>query len=115
LTWVSFFQLHHYSHRQKLIACETNKKKTGNNIGHPILDGVFPHELKDAIAKILDATRKAGKKCGIYCSTGVQAKAAADQGFDMISVSTDYTALEGFVKQEFSVATGATATKSHSY
>lgn len=89
--------------------------KTGNNIGHPILDGVFPNELRDAIAKILAATRKAGKKCGIYCSTGAQAKAAADQGFDMISVSTDYTALEGFVQQEFAVATGQIATKANSY
>lgn len=65
-------------------------------------------ELQAAIAKILAATRKAGKKCGIYCSTGEQAKAAAAQGFDMINVSTDYTALQSLVASEFNVATGKT-------
>ncbi|KAI1739476.1 Pyruvate/Phosphoenolpyruvate kinase-like domain-containing protein [Xylaria scruposa] len=36
----------------------------GNNIGHPILDGVMQPELEQAIDRILVATKKAGKKAG---------------------------------------------------
>ncbi|KEY65184.1 hypothetical protein S7711_08292 [Stachybotrys chartarum IBT 7711] len=78
----------------------------GNNIGHPILNGVVDHELKDAIAKISAAAKKAGKKSGIFSTGGDQAKVFADQGFDMISVATDYTALEFVMKQELSAARG---------
>ncbi|CEJ91928.1 hypothetical protein VHEMI07610 [[Torrubiella] hemipterigena] len=77
-----------------------------NNIGHPIIDGAVSEELKVAIAKILEAGHRAGKKVGIYCSTGEQGKAAADQGFDMISMSSDYTLLHGIVSQEISIASG---------
>ncbi|EGX90639.1 Pyruvate/Phosphoenolpyruvate kinase [Cordyceps militaris CM01] len=77
---------------------------TGNNIGQPILNGVVTDELKAAIARVLAAAHKAGKKCGIYCANGAQAKASAAQGFDMINVATDYTSLEALVKEELSVA-----------
>lgn len=77
---------------------------SGNNIGQPILNGVVPDPLKAAIAQILAAAQKAGKKCGIYCSNGQQAKDAAAQGFDMINVATDYTSLETLMKEELSVA-----------
>lgn len=33
----------------------------------------------------------------------------ADQGFDMISVAADYTALDYVLKQQFSVASGGAA------
>ncbi|KAI0406886.1 Pyruvate/Phosphoenolpyruvate kinase-like domain-containing protein [Xylaria palmicola] len=36
----------------------------GNNIGHPILDGVMKPELEQAIDRVLAATIKAGKKAG---------------------------------------------------
>ncbi|KHN93865.1 Pyruvate/Phosphoenolpyruvate kinase [Metarhizium album ARSEF 1941] len=78
----------------------------GNNIGHPILDGVMAPELEEAIARILAACRKAGKKCGIYATSGEQAKLYSDQGFDMISVSADYTALDHILKQQFSASQG---------
>lgn len=80
----------------------------GNNIGHPVINGVIALELKDALAKVLTASHKAGKKCGIFCTDGEQAKQFADQGFDMVSVATDYTLL-GFAMQEsLSVAKGTT-------
>lgn len=56
----------------------------GNNIGHPIR-GDVPKELKDAIAKILNAAKSAGKSAGIYSISGEQAKMYADQGFQMVS------------------------------
>ncbi|CEJ81721.1 Putative HpcH/HpaI aldolase/citrate lyase family protein [[Torrubiella] hemipterigena] len=80
----------------------------GNNIGHPIITGSMDPELKEAIARILEATRKAGKKCGIYCSTGEQAKVCADQGFDMINVATDFTSLTAIASHELSVAKNQT-------
>uniref|UniRef100_A0A8H7TNR2 HpcH/HpaI aldolase/citrate lyase domain-containing protein n=1 Tax=Bionectria ochroleuca TaxID=29856 RepID=A0A8H7TNR2_BIOOC len=45
----------------------------GNNIGHPIVGEMAP-ELKAALAKILEASHKAGKKCGIYSTGGEQAR-----------------------------------------
>ncbi|KJZ76602.1 hypothetical protein HIM_03938 [Hirsutella minnesotensis 3608] len=78
----------------------------GNNIGHPILNGVVAPELKDAIGRILAACKKSGKKCGVYSSSGEQAKAFAEQGFDMISVATDYVSLELVLQQQFAVAMG---------
>ena len=57
----------------------------GNNIGHPILDGVMHDELKEAIAKILQAAKDNGKGSGIYCTSGDQARECADQGFQMVS------------------------------
>ncbi|KAG5925754.1 hypothetical protein E4U42_003994 [Claviceps africana] len=78
----------------------------GNSIGHPIINGVLAAELEAAIAKILATCRRAGKKCGIYATSGEQAKLYADHGFDMISVLADYTALEYTVTQQFNVSTG---------
>ena len=57
----------------------------GNNIGHPILDGVIHEELKNAIAKILQVAKENNKKSGIYCISGDQARQYADQGFHMVS------------------------------
>lgn len=45
----------------------------GNNIGHPIINGDVKPELKEAIAKILKAAKSAGKKCGMYASSGEEA------------------------------------------
>ncbi|CAM1507200.1 Fc.00g068410.m01.CDS01 [Cosmosporella sp. VM-42] len=78
----------------------------GNNIGHPIINGVMAQELKTTLSKVLDASRKAGKKCGIYCTGGEQAKMFADQGFDMMNVITDYTAMDFAAKEQLSFATG---------
>ncbi|KAK4110493.1 Phosphoenolpyruvate/pyruvate domain-containing protein [Canariomyces notabilis] len=78
----------------------------GNNIGHPIIDGKMEPELDEAISRILRATVAAGKKCGIYCTSGEQAKKYADMGFHMISVATDYTTLGAALIETLAVARG---------
>jgi 4-hydroxy-2-oxoheptanedioate aldolase len=88
----------------------------GNNIGHPILDGVVDNELKDAIQKILAAARKAGKKCGIYASSGEQARQFREQGFDLMNVATDYTTLDFAIRQALATALdGAPASRGGGY
>lgn len=71
----------------------------GNNIGKPIIDGKMDDELHAAIEKVRVAAEKAGKKSGIFCTSGEQAKKYADAGFHMISCATDMmilpTALSG--------------------
>jgi 4-hydroxy-2-oxoheptanedioate aldolase len=79
----------------------------GNNIGHPILDGVVEQELKDAMAKILKASHDNGKKCGVFSVSGEQAKMFAEQGFDMIAAATDYTVLDFSLRHQLSVAKSA--------
>jgi 4-hydroxy-2-oxoheptanedioate aldolase len=64
----------------------------GNNLGHPITTGEPDEELKAAIEKIRKAAIAAGKKAGIYCISGDQARRYADQGFHMVcstSISLD--------------------------
>ncbi|KAK0730457.1 Pyruvate/Phosphoenolpyruvate kinase-like domain-containing protein [Lasiosphaeris hirsuta] len=78
----------------------------GNNIGHPIIDGKRDPELDDAIWRILKAALAAGKKCGIFCTDGEQAKQYAEMGFHMISVATDYTALRAAMVESLAVAQG---------
>ncbi|RTE70187.1 hypothetical protein BHE90_015415 [Fusarium euwallaceae] len=83
----------------------------GNNIGYPIQKGVMGPELKEALARILAATRRAGKKCGIYCKDAQQAKEFAAQGYDMLVAATDYTALQAAVNGEVTLAKGEQAGK----
>jgi 4-hydroxy-2-oxoheptanedioate aldolase len=61
----------------------------GNNIGHPIIDGVMHENLHAAIQKVHDTAKAAGKKSGIFCTSGEQGKKYADMGFQVISVATD--------------------------
>ncbi|KAF7373520.1 hypothetical protein MSAN_00562400 [Mycena sanguinolenta] len=54
-------------------------------------------EHRAAVAKILEATKKAGKVAGIFCLNGEQAEQRFKEGFDMVSVTTDIdTIYEGF-------------------
>lgn len=97
----------------------------GNNIGRPIL-GELHEELKAAIAKIHKAAVDNGKKTGIYCTSGEQARMYADQGFHMvsfgafqwplrladeshvqISVMADMVALPTFMSQSLAKAQGS--------
>jgi 4-hydroxy-2-oxoheptanedioate aldolase len=78
----------------------------GNNIGHPIINGNMDPELNDAIARILKATKQADKRCGIYCTSGEQAKFYSDMGFHMVSVATDYTALQAAMADALAIAKG---------
>ncbi|KAH7265837.1 hypothetical protein MRS44_008337 [Fusarium solani] len=83
----------------------------GNNIGYPIQKGIMGPELKEALARILAATRRAGKKCGIYCKDAQQAREFAAQGYDMLVAATDYTALQAAVNGEVTSAKGEQAGK----
>ncbi|KAH6719195.1 Pyruvate/Phosphoenolpyruvate kinase-like domain-containing protein [Leptodontidium sp. MPI-SDFR-AT-0119] len=78
----------------------------GNNIGHPIVNGVMHDDLHAAIKKILEASRKVGKKAGIFCTSGEQSKGYADMGFDMISVATDVLILQASVTASLYTAKG---------
>ncbi|KAK7179723.1 hypothetical protein DPSP01_001352 [Paraphaeosphaeria sporulosa] len=79
----------------------------GNNIGHPILNGVMKPELEQAVDKVLEATHKAGKKCGFFASSAEQAKKYADKGFDMVSAALDTTLLQASLATSLSIARGA--------
>lgn len=83
----------------------------GNNIGHPIIDGVMKPELDQAIDRILSATIKAGKKCGFFATSGEQAKVYADKGFHMISAALDTTLLQASLSVSLSTARGQQAPK----
>jgi len=78
----------------------------GNNIGHPVL-GDFDPELKEAIVRIKEAAKAAGKWSGIYCPNGDVARKYADEGFQMISVINDMTAIPMFLQQSLSTAKGS--------
>lgn len=77
----------------------------GNNIGRPIL-GEMHQELKDAIRRIKEAAHKEGKKVGIYCTGGEQARQFSEEGFDMISVAADMIAIPQFFGETLAVARG---------
>lgn len=78
----------------------------GNNIGHPVLNGVVPPELIAAIKRVLDATKAAGKWSGVFCTSGEQAKQFADMGFNLVSAATDITLLGAAVAGQVAVAKG---------
>ncbi|PTB36724.1 hypothetical protein M441DRAFT_150061 [Trichoderma asperellum CBS 433.97] len=78
----------------------------GNNIGYPVQKGILNSQLKAAMSRILAATRKAGKKCGVYCKDSNQAREFAEQGYDMIVAVTDYTAIQHIAREELSFAKG---------
>ena len=78
----------------------------GNNIGHPILTDTMDKELVQAIDSILSAAQKHGKRTGIYCTSGEQAREYADKGFNMISVAADMTAIPAYFSQVLSIAKG---------
>lgn len=78
----------------------------GNNIGHPVIDGIIKPELDAAITKVLEAAKKVDKRAGIYCTSGEQAKHFADRGFHMIHVATDITALTAVMADTLAIAKG---------
>lgn len=78
----------------------------GNNIGHPILNGVVKPELEQAIDRILAAAHNAGKKAAFFASNAAQAKQYGDKGFDMISAALDATILQSSVAVSLAEARG---------
>lgn len=85
----------------------------GNNLGYPLKHGVIGPELKASLDRILSATRKAGKKCGIYCKDARQAREFATEGYDMIVAVTDYTALQYTAKGDVASARGDAESRSN--
>ncbi|KZF22257.1 HpcH/HpaI aldolase/citrate lyase family protein [Xylona heveae TC161] len=81
----------------------------GINIGHPIKDGKMPDKLKEALAQILRAAENNGKRAGIYCTSGEQARNFADQGFHMISVCADIDVLQAGLASALVTAKGSIA------
>ncbi|KAF1840726.1 Phosphoenolpyruvate/pyruvate domain-containing protein [Cucurbitaria berberidis CBS 394.84] len=77
----------------------------GNNIGRPVL-GEMHQELKDAIEQIKDAAHAEGKKVGIYCGNGEQARGYAERGFDLISILTDQMGITTAFVQSLAVSSG---------
>ncbi|KAF2428854.1 Phosphoenolpyruvate/pyruvate domain-containing protein [Tothia fuscella] len=76
----------------------------GNNIGHPILDGTMHAELTKGIERVNAAAQKHGKRSGMYCTSGDQAKVYADKGFNMLSVSSDMNGVPQFFADALSKA-----------
>ena len=77
----------------------------GNNIGRPILAEMHD-ELKSAIEKIKEAAHAEGKKVGIYCTSGEQARDFAERGFDLISIAADMIAIPAYFSQTLATASG---------
>jgi 4-hydroxy-2-oxoheptanedioate aldolase len=78
----------------------------GNNIGRPIINGEMHGELHAAIAKVLKAANAAGKKAGIFCTSGEQSNKYARDGFHMISVATDTLILQASIMDTLNTAKG---------
>ncbi|KAJ7487046.1 Pyruvate/Phosphoenolpyruvate kinase-like domain-containing protein [Mycena latifolia] len=65
-----------------------------------------PHpEVEKAIQHIRRVVHDAGKKCAIFCISGGQAARRADEGFDMINVTSDVGAMSGAISEHLAVAT----------
>ncbi|GAB7361005.1 hypothetical protein MBLNU230_g1048t1 [Neophaeotheca triangularis] len=79
----------------------------GNNIGHPILGAKWDEELVAAVERIRVAAKGAGKKVGIYCGSGEQAREFADKGFDMVSAATDAHVVSKAFGQALDAARGS--------
>ena len=73
------------------------------------MTGDFAPELKTAIETIRKAAAAAGKKSGIYATSGEQARAYADQGFNMVCFALLYVALlagsDGSIRRSLSLQT----------
>ena len=63
-------------------------------------------EHEAAIQRILAASHAAGKKAAIFCTDGSDARARAEQGFDMISVNTDVGVIRSGMLNELKTANG---------
>jgi 2-keto-3-deoxy-L-rhamnonate aldolase RhmA len=100
-------------------------ERLGDIMGVPGLDGVFvgpvdlsislgldiesqPEHplLEEAIAEVLDAARANGLPAGIYCSTPEVARRRIEQGFLLVNVASDVTALLRGVRADLEAMTG---------
>ncbi|KAF8629366.1 hypothetical protein AX17_005662 [Amanita inopinata Kibby_2008] len=64
-----------------------------------------PHpEVEKIIQHILKVTHAAGKKCAMFCVSGAQGAKRAEQGFDMINVSSDTGSMAEALSAHFAAA-----------
>ncbi|KZT01746.1 Phosphoenolpyruvate/pyruvate domain-containing protein, partial [Laetiporus sulphureus 93-53] len=69
-----------------------------------------PHpEFETTIQKIRESAHAKGKKCSMFFTTGSHAAKRAEQGFDMINVISDASALTQGLAQNIATAVGQTA------
>ncbi|KKK21354.1 hypothetical protein ARAM_002640 [Aspergillus rambellii] len=69
-----------------------------------VIRGGEEHEA--AIQRILRAAKSAGKKVAIFCTDGVDARKRAEQGFDLVSITTDVGVLGGGMTRELGISSG---------
>ncbi|KAH7026454.1 HpcH/HpaI aldolase/citrate lyase family protein [Microdochium trichocladiopsis] len=81
----------------------------GNNIGFPILDGVMQPQLDNAIERVFEAAKKAGKKCGVFTTSTEQARVYAEKGYHMISIGLDVSILQAALPGRVEAVRGTTA------
>ncbi|PCH39611.1 Phosphoenolpyruvate/pyruvate domain-containing protein [Wolfiporia cocos MD-104 SS10] len=68
-----------------------------------------PHpEVEVIIQEILRKAHAKGKKCAMYCTSGAQSNRRAQQGFDMINVTSDSGALSKALAEDLAAAAGET-------
>ncbi|KAH9835187.1 Pyruvate/Phosphoenolpyruvate kinase-like domain-containing protein [Rhodofomes roseus] len=66
-----------------------------------------PHpDMEVIIQEILRKAHAKGKKCAIYCTSGSQSAKRAEEGFDMINVTSDSGAMAQALAQSLAVAAG---------
>ncbi|KAG1733373.1 Pyruvate/Phosphoenolpyruvate kinase-like domain-containing protein [Suillus paluster] len=66
-----------------------------------------PHpDVEIVIQNILKAAHKEGKKCAIYCTSGKQSLKRAEEGFDIINVTSDIGAMTESVAANLTAAVG---------
>ncbi|OKL62250.1 hypothetical protein UA08_02209 [Talaromyces atroroseus] len=63
-------------------------------------------EHEAAIKRILGAAHTCGKKAAIFCTDGLDARKRVEQGFDMISITTDVGVFRTGMLNELKVANG---------
>ncbi|KAH7483797.1 hypothetical protein FOMA001_g7446 [Fusarium oxysporum f. sp. matthiolae] len=111
ILFVGPFDLGSFYSTVTAVKLSINLRAAGNNIGHPIIQGIVKAELREAIARVLEVCHRFGKKCGIYSTSGKQAREYSKAGFDMIHVATDFTSLQFIMTQEVNIAKGREGTE----
>jgi 4-hydroxy-2-oxoheptanedioate aldolase len=65
--------------------------------------------VKDAIARIVDVCRAAGKGVGVFCSSGEAAAMRAEEGFNFITPGNDANLLGKVAREQVALARGKSA------
>ncbi|KAG2356616.1 Pyruvate/Phosphoenolpyruvate kinase-like domain-containing protein [Suillus spraguei] len=86
-----------------VVMIQIETKEGVQNVGAiAAVDGIVETIIQD----ILKATHKAGKKCAIFCTSGKQSFKRAKEGFDIINVVIDTSAMTESVATNLLAAVG---------